>query len=114
MAHLKGSIVELKAEENCLAHVLIIEIARVENDANYKSHRQGRKIRPVVQTSLQETGIDPTNGAGIPELIRFQGHFRDSKIFVYQGLGWDDIISKVKSTLPNVTTYSTMMSKDIM
>jgi len=27
--------VEVKAEENCLAHALIIAIARVENDANY-------------------------------------------------------------------------------
>jgi len=53
MAHLKSSIVEVKAEENCLAHTLIIAIARVDNDANYKAHRQGRKIRPVVQSLLQ-------------------------------------------------------------
>ena len=71
MAHLKRSIVEVKAEENCLAHALIITIARVDNDANYKAHCQGRKIRYVVETLLQETGIDLTNGAGIPELIRF-------------------------------------------
>ena len=32
MAHLKRSIVEVKAEENCLAHALIIAIARVNND----------------------------------------------------------------------------------
>jgi len=37
MAHLKKSIVEGKAEENCLVHALIIAIARVENDANYKA-----------------------------------------------------------------------------
>jgi len=39
MAHLKKSIVEVKAEENCQAHALIIAIARVENDANYKAYR---------------------------------------------------------------------------
>jgi len=72
MAHHKISIVEVKAEENCLAHALIIAIAKVDNDANYKPHRQGRKIRSVVQTLLQETCIDLINGAGIPELIRFQ------------------------------------------
>jgi len=33
-----------------------------------------------------------TRGGGIPELNRFQGHFRDYKIFVYQGLGCDDIM----------------------
>ena len=54
MAHLKSSIVEVNAEENCLAHALIIPIARVDNDANYKAYRQGRKISPVVQALLQE------------------------------------------------------------
>jgi len=68
MAHLKESIVEVKAEENCLAHALIIAIARVENDANYKAYRQGRKIRPVVHTLLQKTGIDLTSVGGSPNL----------------------------------------------
>ena len=54
MSHLKRSIVEVKADENCLAHALIIPIARVDNDANYKAYRQGRKISPVVQALLQE------------------------------------------------------------
>ena len=43
IAHLKRSIVQVKAEENCLAHALKIAIARVHNDANYKSYCQGRK-----------------------------------------------------------------------
>jgi hypothetical protein len=37
MAHLKRSISEVKAETNCLAHALIIAIARVTNDPNYNS-----------------------------------------------------------------------------
>jgi len=90
MTHLKRSIVEVEAEENCLAHALIIAIARVDNDTNYKPYRQGRKIRPVVQTLIQETGIDLTSGAGIPELNHFQEHFGDYKITVYQGLSCDD------------------------
>ena len=92
IAHFKKSIVEVKAEENCLAHALITVIARVDNDANYKAYRQCRKIRPVVEALLQQTGIDLTRGVGIPELIRFQEHFRDYKIVVYQGLGCDDIM----------------------
>jgi hypothetical protein len=56
MAHLKTSVVEVKASENCLAHA-IIAIAKVENDSNYKAYRQGRKIRPVVQKLLDKTGI---------------------------------------------------------
>ena len=49
MTHLKTSIVEVKAEENCLAHALVISIAKVENDPDYKAYRQGRKIRQVVK-----------------------------------------------------------------
>ena len=52
MANLKRSIVEVKAMDNCLAHAIIIAIARVENEPNYKAYRQGRKIRPVVQKLL--------------------------------------------------------------
>jgi len=48
MAHLKRSIVEVKTEDNCLAHALVIAIARVENDPHYKAYIQGRKIRNVV------------------------------------------------------------------
>jgi len=77
MAHLKSSIVEVKAEENCLAHALLIAIARGDNDANYKAYRQGRKVRPVVQALLKETGIGLNSGGGIPELNCFQEHFRD-------------------------------------
>jgi len=94
MAHLKKSIAEVKTEENCLAHALIIAIAKVDNDANYKSYRQCRKIRSVVQTLLQETGIDLNNGAVFSELNRFEEHFRDYKIVAYQGLGCYDNVRR--------------------
>ena len=68
MAHLKKSYVEVKAEENCLAHALIIAIAKVDNDARYKAYRQGWKIRPVVQTLLHETCIDLASGGGSQNL----------------------------------------------
>ena len=45
MAHFKHSILEVKAEENCLSHALIIAIARVEYDPIYKDYRQGPKVR---------------------------------------------------------------------
>jgi len=77
MAHLKRSNVELKAEEYCLLHALIIAIARVENDVNYTAYRKGRKISPVVEALLQQTAIDLTRGDGIPKLNRFEDHFRD-------------------------------------
>jgi hypothetical protein len=34
MAHLKRSIIEVKAERKCLAHALIIAIAKVTKDPN--------------------------------------------------------------------------------
>jgi len=79
MGHVKRSIVKVKAEENCIAHVLIILIAKVD-DANYTSYRKGNKICSVVKTSLQRTGMNPTNSAGISETIRLPEHFRDYKI----------------------------------
>jgi len=92
MAHLKRSIVEVKTEENCLAHALVIAKAKVENDPKYKGYIQGRKIRNVVQTLLDETGIDLTSGGGIAEIMRFQEHFRQYKIVAYHGLSCDDIM----------------------
>ena len=86
MAHLKRSIIEVKATDNCLAHALIIAIAKLENDTDYKAYRQGRKIRPVVQKVLAETGISLSESRGIPQLIKFQEHFRQYKITVYRGL----------------------------
>jgi len=77
MAHIKKSTVEVKTESNCLAWALIIVIARVENDSNYKSYRDGWKIRPVVRNLLETTDIDLTNGAGLQELVKFQEHFRE-------------------------------------
>jgi len=74
MAQLKGSIVEVKAKENCLAHA-IIAIARLENDANYKAYRQGRKIGPVVLSLLQETGIDLSRGGGSSNLTGSKNTF---------------------------------------
>ena len=92
MAHFKISVVEVRVEENCLAHALVIAIAKVDKDPNFKGCIQGRKILHVDETLLETTGIDLSNGAGIPELVRFQEHFRKYKIFVYRGLSCDNII----------------------
>jgi len=92
MAHLKRSIVEVRAEENRLAHALIIAIARLHNDPNYTSYRKGFKIRPVVDQLLETTGIDLKSGGGILELTRLQVHFHEYKIVVYSSLNCDSIM----------------------
>ena len=55
MAHLKTSVIVVNAETNCLAHTLIIAIAKLTNDPNYKAYRQDRKIYPT-ESNLLETG----------------------------------------------------------
>jgi len=57
-----------------------------------KLYRKGNTLHSVVQTILQETGIDLTNGAEFHELIPSQEHFRDYKIIVYEILVCDNII----------------------
>jgi hypothetical protein len=92
MAHLKKSIITAKAETNCLAHALIIAVARITKDPNYKAYMQGRKIHNAVDNLLATTGINLQNGGGIPELARFQDHFGQYKIVVYTGLNCDSIV----------------------
>ena len=92
MAHLKKSIVQVKSETNCLAHALVIAIAKATKDPNYKAYMQGRKIYPQVDRLLAATGISLDNGGGIPELERFEDHFRQYKIVVYTGLNCDEIM----------------------
>ena len=92
MVHLKRSIVEVKAKENCLAHALIISIPKLTNDSDYIAFRKGCKIRRVVDHLLATTGIVLSNGGGIAELISFQECFKEYKIVVFGGLGCEEIV----------------------
>jgi hypothetical protein len=69
--------VRVNADEKCLAHALVIAIAKVQNDPDYEAYRKGRKIRPKVQRLLATTGIDLSRSGAIPELEGFQDHFLD-------------------------------------
>jgi len=92
MVHLKRSIIEVKAKSECLAHALIIAIARITKDPIFIAYRRGYKILQKVRDLLQTTGIDQQHGGGIPELQRFQDHFSEYRIVVYGGLKCRDII----------------------
>ena len=83
MAHPKRSVMELKAAEICLAYAIIIAIAKVENDPDYKAYLQGRKIRPVVQKLLDKTVLDLSVGGGIPELFNIFGSIKYPSIDVW-------------------------------
>jgi hypothetical protein len=74
----------------------VIAIAKLTNDLNYKAYRQGRKIHPIVDRLLTTTGIDLTNGGGIPELIKLQEHFKEYRIVVFGGLNCKDLVFDVQ------------------
>jgi hypothetical protein len=82
----------VKATENCLAHALVIAIAKIKNDPNCNFYRRGMKIFPAVNALLRETGIEVRNGGGIPELRKFQEHHSQYRIVVYSGLQFDNIM----------------------
>ena len=46
----------------------------------------------MVRQLLVTTAIDLKNGGGIPELTRFQEHFRECEIVVYYGLNCDSFM----------------------
>ena len=62
--HEKRSIIEVKSKTDCLAHALLIAIARLENEPVYKSSRKGWKIGAAVQRLFETTGIDLQKGGG--------------------------------------------------
>ena len=59
---------------------------------------------------LEATGIDPTDGGGIPELVKFQEHFDDYKIVIYDGLHCDNIIFQEQTGPLNALTCYLMTS----
>ena len=77
MAHLNRNIVEVKTNENSLAHALMIAIVRVTNDPSYKAYRQGWKILHKVSEFLQESGIDLSRGRGTPNYKHFSSICRN-------------------------------------
>jgi len=92
VVHEKRSIIDVKSKTNCLAHALLIAIARLENKPVYKSYRNGWKIGAAVQRLLETTGIDLQKGGGIPEIRRFQDHYTEYKRVVYRSLNCEDIM----------------------
>ena len=74
-----------------MSHALVIAKAKVNGDPNYESYLHGYKTRPIVNRLLETTGIDLSSGGGVPELLRFQEHFKEYRIVVFGGLNCEDI-----------------------
>jgi len=72
VAHLKRSVVGVKAEDTFLSHALIIPVAKLDIDPNYKSYRDGREIRLVVRKLFDTIGIDLPRVGGFPNSTNFK------------------------------------------
>ena len=78
----KRSIVVVKAALLCLAHVLIIAMARVNDDPKYKSYKNGSGLKERVEEFLMASGADLSNGGCLEELQNLQEYVSDYKIVV--------------------------------
>ena len=79
LSAIKKSIVVVKAAFLCLAHALIIAMARVNGDPKYQSHRDGYLLDQPVDELLKASGVDLSNGGGIEELQQFQDYLSEYK-----------------------------------
>jgi hypothetical protein len=93
LSAIKRSIV-VKAAFLCLAHALIIAVARVNDNTKYKSYSSvyGLYKPKAVEDLLKVSGVNLTNGGGLEELEQFQENFSDCKIIAFDGLCPDRII----------------------
>ncbi len=86
------SIVVVKAAILCLAHALIIAMARVNDDPRCQSYEDGYLLDQPVDELLKAFGVDLSNGGGLEEHQHFQDYLSDCKIIVYDGLSPDRLI----------------------
>jgi hypothetical protein len=84
LSAIKKSIVVVKAAFLCLAHALIISMARVNGDPKYKLYRNGYGMKEPVEELLKSSGLE--------ELEQFQECLSDYKIVVFDGLHPDRIM----------------------
>jgi hypothetical protein len=83
MSGITKRIVVVIAAFLCLSHALIIAMARVNGDPNYKSYRDGYKLDQTVEDLLM------ASGGGLEKLQQFQDYLSDYIIIVYDGLSPD-------------------------
>jgi hypothetical protein len=76
LSAVKKSIVFAKVAVLCLAHALVIAIARVSNDLKYASYRDGYGLKKLVHDLLKASGFDLSNGGVSKNFGSFSSTFR--------------------------------------
>ena len=82
----------MKAALLCLAHALIISMARMNGDPKYPLYRHGKCMKNPVEDLLKASGVDLSNGEGFEELEKFQEYLSDHKIVAFYCLNPDRIM----------------------
>jgi hypothetical protein len=80
MAHIKRSVVQIRAERDGLAHALVVAIARVTDDPEYRKYSDGRnkmKILFKIMEFFRATGIDLGGGGGSQNYRPFNVTYRN-------------------------------------
>ena len=104
LSAIRKSIVVVKAKFLCLAHALIIVMARVICDPKYASYRERYGLKKPVENLLSASSVQLTNGGCLKELEQFQKYLSGYKIIVYDGLSPDRVIFSGNS-LSNMKLY---------
>jgi hypothetical protein len=86
LSAIKRSIVVVKAAFLCLAHALVIAIARVNSDPKYASYRNGYGLKNPVEELFKVSGVDLSNGGGLEELQQFKTTFQIIKLLCLMDL----------------------------
>ena len=84
LGHLKKSIVNVKAERNCPSHGLVIAIAKITNDPNYKSYCDEWNIGPVMQRLLETMGINLDLGGLSHTSLNFRNILKITELSYFQ------------------------------
>jgi hypothetical protein len=82
----KGIVVINNKDNLCLARAIVVAIANVTKDPEYKAIRQDMGQRQTFRAKklMAKACVDiPEEGAGIPELEKFQAYLKKYKITVY-------------------------------
>jgi hypothetical protein len=80
LSAIKKSIVNVKSGFLCLAHALIIAMAKINGYPKYKSYRDSFSLKQPVQDLLSASGVDLANGGGLMNLNNFKIIFRTTKL----------------------------------
>ena len=104
--HKKKSIIIIQNNDNlCLARALVVAIAKIEKDPNYKNLRDPkRRAQEKKARELHEAANVPLGPCGLPEVELFQKYLTNYEINIVSGNHDNSIIYPPKPSVSNNVT----------